>query len=596
MTVGVSIAAGLVLAAGLVAVNPLERWDQLKAPPKLDNPGTRGLTTSHLASTEGTGRYQFWHAGWTAFKSAPAVGIGAAGYESWWAQHGSLDYFVRNAHSLPIEVAAELGVVGLLLLFGFFGSVIYAGVRTRRSSWSSDEAALAAGGLAVLGAGLAAAAVEWTWEIPGVFVPVVVVAGVLAGPALSHGRRLVARRSVPLRVGVALVGVVCVVAGSINLASDSKLRASQEAARDGDVAKAADDARAARKIEPWAAAPRVQEALVQEPGNVRAASQTIDGAIERSDQDWRIWLVATGLRALRLETSRVPARRCTAPGRSPHPRPPSKASCIPPGSVEEPPRPVAELASVPRTADSCRARDFPIRMTPRTRRLLTGTLAVLCLSLPRVRRGQGASSLLRRGGRPGDRADGGGGFPEDASAKLGTLRVDFLWSKVEPTAGAPRDWSFYDQLVGRAARAHVSIMAVLVGSPSFAAESEAYVPATADGRAAFSRFVRDVVKRYGHGGRYWRLHKKLPRKPVATYQIWNRAELPAALVQRAARRRRLRRLPQAAGERDPALRPEGHDRPRRAAGQLPRAERPATGTSPSCTRSRASSGPSTRWR
>ncbi len=298
MTVGVSIAAGLILAAGLVVVNPLERWDQLKAPPKLDNPDTRGLTTSHLASTEGTGRYQFWHAGWTAFKSAPAVGIGAAGYESWWAQHGSLDYFVRNAHSLPIEVAAELGVVGLLLLFGFFGAVTYAGVRTRRSTWGSDEAALAAAGLAVLGAGLAAAAVEWTWEIPGAFVPVIVVAGVLAGPALSHRRRaLVSRRSVPLAVGVALVGVVCVVAGAINLASDSKLRASQEAARDGDFAKAADDARASRKIEPWAAAPRVQEALVQEPGNVRAASQTIDGALKRSDEDWRIWLVATRLRS-----------------------------------------------------------------------------------------------------------------------------------------------------------------------------------------------------------------------------------------------------------------------------------------------------------
>jgi hypothetical protein len=140
--------------------------------------------------------------------------------------------------------------------------------------------------------------VEWTWEIPGAFVPVIVVAGVLAGPALSHHRRaLVARRSVPLAVGVALVGVVCVVAGAINLASDSKLRASQEAARDGDFAKAADDARASRKIEPWAAAPRVQEALVQEPGNVRAASQTIDGAIKRSDQDWRIWLVATRLRS-----------------------------------------------------------------------------------------------------------------------------------------------------------------------------------------------------------------------------------------------------------------------------------------------------------
>ena len=159
-------------------------------------------------------------------------------------------------------------------------------------------------------------------------------------------------------------------------------------------------------------------------------------------------------------------------------------------------------------------------------------------------------------------------FQRMRSAKLGTLRVDFLWSKVEPTAGAPRDWSFYDQLVGRAARAHVSIMAVLVGSPAFAAESEAYVPATAAGRAGFSRFVRDVVRRYGHGGRFWRLHRKLPRRPLSAYQIWNEPNYPPHWSNGASRRRGLRRLPEAAGERDPALRPPRQDRPGRAAGQL----------------------------
>ncbi len=203
---------------------------------------------------------------------------------------------MRNAHSLFIEVAAELGVVGLLLLLGFLGAVVFAGVRTRRSR-GGEEVALAAAALAALGAGLAAAAVEWTWEIPGAFVPVIVVAGVLAGPALSHGRpALVPRGSRLLTAGVAVVGVVCVVAGTIDLASDSKFRASQEAAADGDFAKAADDARAARSIQPWAAAPRLQLALMQEPSDVPAANRSINEAIERSNEDWRIWLVATRLR------------------------------------------------------------------------------------------------------------------------------------------------------------------------------------------------------------------------------------------------------------------------------------------------------------
>jgi Glycosyl hydrolase catalytic core len=67
---------------------------------------------------------------------------------------------------------------------------------------------------------------------------------------------------------------------------------------------------------------------------------------------------------------------------------------------------------------------------------------------------------------------------------------------------------------------------VLVGSPEFAATGESYVPATAEGRLGFRRFVRDVVRRYGHGGRFWRLHKKLPRRPVSAYQVWNEPNYP----------------------------------------------------------------------
>ncbi len=165
-------------------------------------------------------------------------------------------------------------------------------------------------------------------------------------------------------------------------------------------------------------------------------------------------------------------------------------------------------------------------MTRRNRRVLTAALAVLCLGLPASADAKVSRVFFGAEADPVTAPMAAADFQRMRSAKLGTLRVDFLWSKVEPTSGAPRDWSYYDQLVSRAARARVSIMAVLVGSPSFAADSEAYVPATAAGRAAFSRFVRDVVKRYGHGGRYWRLHKKLPRRPLSTYQIWNEPNYP----------------------------------------------------------------------
>jgi cytochrome c-type biogenesis protein CcmH/NrfG len=220
--------------------------------------------------------------------------VGAAGYEPWWAQHGSIDYYVRNAHSLFVETAAELGLVGFMLLLGFTVVPILAGVRHRVAG---EDRATAGVLLAVLGAGLMGAAVEWTWEIPAAFLPVVIVAAVLAGPALWPGseRRRAARLA--LGAGVVVLGLACLVAGGIALTSDAKMRASREAASDGDLAKAADEARAAASIQPWAAAPRLQLALTQEQSDPAAAERALGEAIERAPQDWRLWLILTRVRA-----------------------------------------------------------------------------------------------------------------------------------------------------------------------------------------------------------------------------------------------------------------------------------------------------------
>ncbi|MBN1530619.1 MAG: O-antigen ligase family protein [Thermoleophilaceae bacterium] len=287
--------AVLALLVGLVGADPVERWHELKAPPdtsaKVEG---SGLVTRHLTSTEGTGRYQFWKAGWQAFESDPLKGVGAAGYEPWWAQHGSLDYYVRNAHSLFVETLAELGIVGFLLLLGFLGAPIAAGVRHRIAG---EERAVAGVLLAVLGCGIMAAAVEWTWEIPGAFIPVVVVTALLAGPALWPGPER--RRGVRLAVGACVVvaGLAFLVAGGIALTSDAKLRASREAASDGELAKAADDARSAASIQPWAAAPRLQLALTLEGSDPAAAQRALAEAIERSPEDWRLWLALTRIRS-----------------------------------------------------------------------------------------------------------------------------------------------------------------------------------------------------------------------------------------------------------------------------------------------------------
>jgi Tfp pilus assembly protein PilF len=54
----------------------------------------------------------------------------------------------------------------------------------------------------------------------------------------------------------------------------------------------------ARALQPWASAPYLQLALLQEQlGDLRAARGRIAEAIDRNDSDWRLWLVSA-----RLET------------------------------------------------------------------------------------------------------------------------------------------------------------------------------------------------------------------------------------------------------------------------------------------------------
>ena len=68
--------------------------------------------------------------------------------------------------------------------------------------------------------------------------------------------------------------------------------------RASDTEAALDRAEAAQALEPWAASPYLQLALVRETaGDLAGARAAIEDAIERDPLDWRLWLVRT-----RLET------------------------------------------------------------------------------------------------------------------------------------------------------------------------------------------------------------------------------------------------------------------------------------------------------
>ena len=103
---------------------------------------------------------------------------------------------------------------------------------------------------------------------------------------------------------------------------------------------------------------------------------------------------------------------------------------------------------------------------------------------------------------------------------VGTLRVNFGWGLVQPSRGAPYDWSHYDLLVGGAAINGIRVLATVYGSATWAEPSPEYPP-LGPALPGFASFVRAAVARYGNGGAFWREHPELPYRPITDWQLWN---------------------------------------------------------------------------
>lgn len=277
------------LAAGAVFVGVALVVAGVAGGSEQDDPG------SPFPSGSASGRREFWSAALDAFSSRPLGGLGAGGYEAWWTRTGDLAFNTRNAHSLPLETLAELGVAGLSALVAFFAVCLVAGWRRRPATPAVS------GLLAVAVCGLVSATIEWTWELPAVFAPVVICLALLAGrategageppPAAPQGAP---RRGAARTAAISLACAAGVVACGLAAATEWELAGSREAVREGDLDVAASRAGLAADLQPWAAEPRLQAGLVAElRGNLAEAGRRLEEAAERAPEDWRIWVART---------------------------------------------------------------------------------------------------------------------------------------------------------------------------------------------------------------------------------------------------------------------------------------------------------------
>lgn len=166
------LAVGFLLAGGASTVR--HQYD--RAVNAVDSSGGKSARLFNLGSD---GRQPLWETAEHSFSAAPAAGNGAGTFQlAWQRRDGRPDRFY--AYSLYLETAAELGLVGLVLLVGTLLAILVGAAVLIRGP---DRAAYAAGFALILAWALHAG-LDIDWQTPAICVPVFA----LGGLALARRR------------------------------------------------------------------------------------------------------------------------------------------------------------------------------------------------------------------------------------------------------------------------------------------------------------------------------------------------------------------------------------------------------------------------
>jgi hypothetical protein len=180
----------LLLTAGGLVVAALEGKPEGTSP-------VAGADPSRLGSID-TNRYLYWEVAGSSFADHPIAGLGSGGFVTEWLQVRKRFDASGDAHSLYLETAAELGLVGVGVLLLFLVGVAVATVRL----YKRDQSA-ATGIAAALSAWAFHAGLDWDWEMPAVTLPALLLAAAAIawsdspGPETAGDQEATAREAAP---------------------------------------------------------------------------------------------------------------------------------------------------------------------------------------------------------------------------------------------------------------------------------------------------------------------------------------------------------------------------------------------------------------
>jgi O-antigen ligase/Tfp pilus assembly protein PilF len=159
-------------------------------------------------------RYDLWRIAVRELREHPAGGVGAGNYDVEYYRLRRSPQYVVQPHSLELQMAAELGIPGLLALLVFCGSVLWSGF-ARRETLASGDRLIKVAAVGMFTAWLAATSVDWLYDIPGIAGMAVMAAALLAVPVnrrRDRSPRLLWRR-LTLAASLAVLGLIAASVG-----------------------------------------------------------------------------------------------------------------------------------------------------------------------------------------------------------------------------------------------------------------------------------------------------------------------------------------------------------------------------------------------
>lgn len=175
----VAAVVGVVIAISIIG-NPVswgsDRWDSFKG----GYPDT-GFGGSRFGGSLGSNRYDFWRVALDEFTDSPITGIGVDNFGSDYLERRDSDEEPRQAHSLPVSVLSETGIVGTLLFAGFVIAALIAIPRRRLAAIDPFAAGLAGAAIVTFAYFLFHSSGDWLWQFAALAGPAIAALGLGAG-------------------------------------------------------------------------------------------------------------------------------------------------------------------------------------------------------------------------------------------------------------------------------------------------------------------------------------------------------------------------------------------------------------------------------